>query len=64
MILQESGIPSSTSYARLATPLPQLLSFSLCYRIKLQRFREESTLMSYAISDDRDNEFRIGGGHI
>lgn len=58
--LQASGEPSDSSYARLATPLPSLTSFTLCYMIKVNRFREESTFLSYAISDDRDNEFRIG----
>lgn len=58
--LQASGEPSDSSFARLATPLPRLTSFTLCYMIKVNRFREESTFLSYAISDDRDNEFRIG----
>ncbi|KAG7166367.1 Neuronal pentraxin-2-like 8 [Homarus americanus] len=59
LVLQESGTPSAASYARLVKPFPRLESFTICYRIKLNRFREESTLMSYAVSDDKDNEFRI-----
>lgn len=61
LVLQESGTPSALSYARLAAPLfPELTSFTTCYWLKLTRFREESTLMSYAVSDDRDNELRMG----
>ncbi|XP_042218514.1 uncharacterized protein LOC121863781 isoform X3 [Homarus americanus] len=59
LVLQESGKPSSTSYARLLTPFPELRSFTVCYRIRLNRFREESTLMSYAVSNDKDNELRM-----
>ncbi|KAK8393089.1 hypothetical protein O3P69_013253 [Scylla paramamosain] len=59
LVLQASGAPSPASYARLNTSFPRLESFTLCYRIKLNRFREESTLFSYALSDDRDNELRI-----
>ncbi|XP_071544757.1 uncharacterized protein [Panulirus ornatus] len=57
--LQESGQPSSSSYARLLTSFPELGSFTVCYRLLLLRFREESTLMSYAVSDDKDNEIRM-----
>ncbi|XP_064100869.1 uncharacterized protein LOC135211492 [Macrobrachium nipponense] len=57
--LQESGRPSSESYARLLTPFPELRSFTVCYWLKLGRFREESTLMSYAATDDKDNEIRM-----
>lgn len=60
LFLQESGIPSSESFAHLMTPFPKLFSFSVCYRLRLARFREESTLMSYALSDDLDNEIRMG----
>ncbi|XP_045129533.1 uncharacterized protein LOC123515136 isoform X2 [Portunus trituberculatus] len=61
LALQESGIPSALSYARLAAPpFPVLSSFTTCYWLRLTRFREESTLMSYAVSDDRDNELRMG----
>lgn len=60
MYLQESGIPSAGSYARLASSFPALDSFSVCYWLRLNRFREESTLMSYAVSDDKDNELRMG----
>ncbi|XP_042218730.1 uncharacterized protein LOC121863881 [Homarus americanus] len=35
------------------------MSFTVCYRLLLGRFREESTLMSYAVADDKDNEIRI-----
>ncbi|XP_069167656.1 LOW QUALITY PROTEIN: uncharacterized protein [Procambarus clarkii] len=59
LVLQKSGTPSPESYVRLVTPFPRLDSFTICYRIRLVRFREESTLMSYAFSIDRDNEFRI-----
>ncbi|XP_069977730.1 uncharacterized protein [Penaeus vannamei] len=59
LFLQESGTPSSESFAHLATPFPKLFSFSVCYRLRLARFREESTLMSYALSDDLDNEIRM-----
>ncbi|XP_071531024.1 LOW QUALITY PROTEIN: uncharacterized protein [Panulirus ornatus] len=59
LFLQESGTPSALSYARLATPFPALTSFSVCYWLRLNRFREESTLMSYALSDDKDNELRM-----
>ncbi|XP_042888797.1 neuronal pentraxin-2-like [Penaeus japonicus] len=59
LFLQKSGTPSSESFARLVTPFPELLSFSVCYRIRLARFREESTLMSYALSDDLDNVMRM-----
>ncbi|XP_037779361.1 neuronal pentraxin-2-like [Penaeus monodon] len=59
LFLQESGIPSSESFAHLVTPFPKLFSFSVCYRLRLARFREESTLMSYALSDDLDNEIRM-----
>ena len=64
LALQESGIPSALSYARLASPpFPVLNSFTTCYWLRLTRFREESTLMSYAVSDDRDNELRMGEAH-
>ncbi|KAG7170875.1 Glutamate-gated chloride channel-like 3 [Homarus americanus] len=59
LALQESGVPSSHSYASLLTPFPKLMSFTVCYRLLLGRFREESTLMSYAVADDKDNEIRI-----
>ncbi|KAK8401438.1 hypothetical protein O3P69_002897 [Scylla paramamosain] len=59
IVLQESGKPSAESYARLLTPFPILRTFTVCYRIRLIRFREESTLMSYAVSDDKDNELRM-----
>ncbi|XP_047476382.1 neuronal pentraxin-2-like [Penaeus chinensis] len=59
LFLQESGIPSSESFAHLVTPFPKLFSFSVCYRLRLARFREESTLMSYALSDDLDNVIRM-----
>ncbi|XP_069953925.1 uncharacterized protein, partial [Cherax quadricarinatus] len=59
LALQESGVPTSTSYGRLLTPFPELRSFTVCYRIRLNRFREESTVMSYAVSDDKDNELRM-----
>ncbi|XP_045110701.1 uncharacterized protein LOC123504331 [Portunus trituberculatus] len=59
LVLQASGAPSPESYARLNISFPRLESFTICYRIKLNRFREESTLLSYALSDDRDNELRI-----
>ncbi|XP_076056292.1 uncharacterized protein LOC143034241 [Oratosquilla oratoria] len=57
--LQASGEPTSASYARLGTSFPVLSSFSVCYRIKTFRYREESTLMSYAVSDSKDNELRM-----
>ncbi|CAL4122826.1 unnamed protein product, partial [Meganyctiphanes norvegica] len=58
---QKSGVPSAKSYARLdaSTSLPEMSSFTVCYRIFLTRYREESTLMSYAISDGKDNELRM-----
>ncbi|XP_064113370.1 uncharacterized protein LOC135220010 isoform X2 [Macrobrachium nipponense] len=58
-MLQEEGVPTNTSFARLLTPFPELKDFTVCYRIRLKRFREESTLMSYAISDEKDNELRM-----
>lgn len=60
LVLQASGRPSADSYARLLTPFPTLQTFTVCYRIRLLRFREESTMMSYAVSDDKDNELRMG----
>ena len=62
MLLQRSGTPTATSFARLLTPFPVLKTFTVCYRIRLRRFREESTLMSYAVSEDKDNELRMGRG--
>ncbi|KAF2363380.1 Neurotransmitter-gated ion-channel ligand-binding domain [Trinorchestia longiramus] len=59
MMLQRSGTPSSESYAKLLTPFPDLLVFTVCYRIRLRRFREESTLMTYAESDAEDNALRM-----
>ncbi|XP_068220335.1 uncharacterized protein [Palaemon carinicauda] len=59
MLLQPTGVPSNTSFARLITPFPELKDFTVCYRIRIQRFREESTLMSYAISSKEDNELRM-----
>ena len=60
MFLQESGTPAATSFARMLTPFPILRVFTVCYRIRLNRFREESTLMSYAVSAAKDNELRMG----
>nr|XP_053626189.1 uncharacterized protein LOC128684076 [Cherax quadricarinatus] len=60
LVMQKSGTPSSESYARLVKPFPRLGSFTICYRIMLLRFREESTLISYASSSDEDNGLRIG----
>ncbi|KAK7085490.1 hypothetical protein SK128_028221 [Halocaridina rubra] len=59
LVLQESGEPSSRSYARLLTPFPELVSFTLCYRIQMYRFREESTLISYALDNTKDDELRF-----
>ncbi|KAK4320578.1 hypothetical protein Pmani_008582 [Petrolisthes manimaculis] len=59
LVLQASGKPSDSSYARLLTPFPELHTFTACYRIRLTRFREESTLMSYAVTSARDNELRM-----
>ncbi|KAK4287699.1 hypothetical protein Pmani_039234, partial [Petrolisthes manimaculis] len=66
LVLQESGTPSDRTFARLLTPLPSLPpAFTACYRIKLYRFREEGTLISYALDNNRDNELRtdhrVGG---
>ena len=60
LVLQDLGTPSGSSYARLITPFPELDDFTVCYRLRLHRFREESTLMSYAVSDSKDNELRMG----
>ncbi|KAG7176563.1 Neuronal pentraxin-2-like 1 [Homarus americanus] len=60
LVMQESGKPSSKTYARLLTPFPALpSSFTLCYRIYMYRFREESTLISYAVDNTKDNELRM-----
>ncbi|XP_066982711.1 neuronal pentraxin-2-like [Macrobrachium rosenbergii] len=58
LILQESGEPSSRSYARLTSSFPDVRSFSICYRMQMYRFREETTLLSYAL-DSKDDVFRI-----
>ena len=60
LYLQRSSVPSAESWARMLTPFPELNDFSVCYRIRLHRFREESTLMSYAVSNSKDNELRMG----
>lgn len=62
ILLQEDGVPTASSFARLNTSFPELFSFTVCYRIYLLRFREESTLMSYAVSENKDNELRMGEG--
>ncbi|XP_066980309.1 uncharacterized protein [Macrobrachium rosenbergii] len=59
MSLQTTGVPSNSSFARLLTPFPEFRDFTVCYRIRLQRYRKESTLMSYALSDDEDRELRM-----
>ncbi|ROT60958.1 putative neuronal pentraxin-2 [Penaeus vannamei] len=59
LVLQESGTPSPLSSARLRNAFPELMSFTVCYWLFLSRFREESTLMSYAVSDSKDNELRM-----
>ncbi|KAK3867319.1 hypothetical protein Pcinc_027213 [Petrolisthes cinctipes] len=59
LVLQRSGKPTATSHARLVSVFPSLASFTACYWLRLVRFREESTLMSYAVSDSRDNELRM-----
>ncbi|ROT78797.1 putative glycine receptor subunit alpha-4 isoform X3 [Penaeus vannamei] len=59
ILLQEDGVPTASSFARLNTSFPELFSFTVCYRIYLLRFREESTLMSYAVSENKDNELRM-----
>lgn len=64
IILQEDGVPTAASFARLNTSFPELFSFTVCYRIHLLRFREESTLMSYAVSENKDNELRMGEGKL
>lgn len=59
--MQEDGQPSAKTYARLQTPFPTVSSpFTVCYRIQMYRFREESTLISYALDNTRDNELRMG----
>lgn len=60
LLLQKSGAPSDTSFARLLTPFPVLTVFTVCYRIRIHRFREEGTLLSYATSALKDNEMRMG----
>lgn len=60
LVLQRSGEPTATSHGRLVSIFPSLASFTVCYWLRLVRFREESTLMSYAVSDSRDNELRMG----
>ena len=60
LFLQRSGTPSAESWAKLLTPFPELDDFTVCYRIYLHRFREESTLMSYGVSNAKDNELRMG----
>ncbi|XP_069193444.1 uncharacterized protein [Procambarus clarkii] len=60
LVMQETGQPSAKTYARLLTPLPPInFPFTVCYRIYMYRFREESTLISYAVDNARDNELRI-----
>ncbi|XP_018025233.2 glutamate-gated chloride channel subunit beta [Hyalella azteca] len=60
MLLQRSGTPTATSFARLLNPFPELRNFTACYRIRMHRYREEGTLLSYALSDKEDNALRIG----
>ncbi|XP_066980291.1 uncharacterized protein [Macrobrachium rosenbergii] len=59
MSLQTTGVPSNSSFARLLTPFPELRDFTVCYRIRQQRYRKESTLMSYALSDNEDRELMM-----
>ncbi|XP_071522701.1 uncharacterized protein [Panulirus ornatus] len=60
LVMQERGQPSAKTYARLLTPFPTVASpFTVCYRIQMYRFREESTLISYALDNTRDNELRM-----
>ncbi|XP_050732358.1 uncharacterized protein LOC127006450 [Eriocheir sinensis] len=60
MVLQENGKPSDRSYSRLLTPFPALPpALTLCYRLLLYRYREEGTLLSYALDNRRDNHVRI-----
>ncbi|KAK8379506.1 hypothetical protein O3P69_019435 [Scylla paramamosain] len=60
MVLQEQGKPSDRTYSRLLTPFPALpAAFTLCYRLLLYRYREEGTLLSYALDNRRDNHMRI-----
>ena len=58
--IQYSGLPSMTSLARLVTSLNALDEMTLCYRIKIMRFRLRGTLVSYAFSDEHSDEIRIG----
>ncbi|KAA0193776.1 hypothetical protein HAZT_HAZT006108 [Hyalella azteca] len=59
MLLQRSGTPTATSFARLLNPFPELRNFTACYRIRMHRYREEGTLLSYALSDKEDNALRM-----
>ncbi|XP_047739550.1 uncharacterized protein LOC108670860, partial [Hyalella azteca] len=66
MLLQGSGTPAPTSFARLLNPFPELRKFTVCYRIRMHRYREEDDiniyggpLLSYALLDTDSSALKI-----
>ena len=59
MVLQEDGIPSTSTYLRYLYTLPHLEHLTVCFRLHLLQARQEILVLSYA-HQNYDNELYIG----